>query len=1111
LLNNPGKLNIQKMTLFSYIRKSLFFYRKQHLALFAGTIISAAVLTGALIVGDSVKFSLHKMVNTRLGKTAYALVGGSRFVRSELAGELSSSLKTSANPLLLLQGIAINTQSNERLNKVMIVGIDSGFNKLNSMSLPDFQNDEVVINQRLAAKLKLSVNDGLLVRVESSGLIPINTPMAQEPKPSIAMRLTVKAIATEEQLGNFNLSNDQSEPYNIFVPLSYLSQKLELKNLANVILFAENPDQKIDIQSIDSSMQSVWNIEDMGLSIEYPDSAGTYDLVSNRIFIDEPVSLAIIDAGLPHQNIITYLVNSIRFGTRQTPYSFATASSPALIGDSLKANEIIVNSWVQDDLNLKPGDSVSLDYFVIGNMRELKEASGKFVVKKIIPTGEKGIDGSLMPAFPGLSDAGNCRDWNTGVPIDLKLIRDKDEKYWDDFRGTPKVLLSEQVGRELWSNQFGTLTAVRFNKNQVAPEELMKLLSKKITPAEISLNIVSTKGEGTNAANNSVNFAELFLSLSFFIIVSGILLIVLLFSLHAEKRSNETALLSGLGFNRKTIVSLRFQEALLVIAMGSFFGAILGIAYNYGLIAALNTVWNDAVHSSMLEVYVNPITLLIGAFSTAVIASLSVYLVTRKKLKQPIAETVKSIIHSNKKVINKTDRYYKFAGYASLIAAAILVVISFITSAFNNSALYLSASALFLLGSIILIHGLLGLAGLSAGTTIPGTFQLAFKNLKRNRARSIAVISLLAIGTFTIVLTGSYRKTFFGEANLRSSGTGGYAMWAETASPVSFNLNSPKGKEKLLIEDESELDSVRFIQFLGLEGDDASCLNLNQAQRPGILAVNPVEFDSCGAFSFASLTKNSDKLHPWLELEKRYGDNVYPVFADQTVIQYGLKRKLGDTLLYKNETGEILKLVLVGGLDNSVFQGNILISQKVFKQQFPSIGGTKTMLVDAPANKHNRVTEILQQSLIDYGVEVMATSQRLAAFNSVENTYLSVFMALSGLGLLLGTIGLGIVLLRNLEERKHELALLLTVGYTRKHLFKLVFAENFMLLAMGMVIGIFAAIVGILPSLFSPTFTVQGSFIGILTGIIFLSGALWIYFPLNQALKKPLIQALRKE
>jgi ABC-type antimicrobial peptide transport system permease subunit len=238
---------------------------------------------------------------------------------------------------------------------------------------------------------------------------------------------------------------------------------------------------------------------------------------------------------------------------------------------------------------------------------------------------------------------------------------------------------------------------------------------------------------------------------------------------------------------------------------------------------------------------------------------------------------------------------------------------------------------------------------------------------------------------------------------------------------------------------------------------------------------------------------------------------VFPAYADQNVIQYSLQKKLGDTLIYLAESGKKFRLVLAGAIRNSVFQGNLIVSEEVFRKQFPSSGGSRTLLIDAPQSKQALVAEILTQSLTDYGIEVTPTSRRLATFNSVENTYLTVFMALSGLGFLIGTIGLGIVLLRNVEERKRELALMLAVGYSKRQLFRLVFTENLYLLAAGWGIGMLAALIGILPSLFSPSFDLQGGFIALLLSGILISGLLWIYFPLRSAMGKPLIPALRNE
>ena len=79
-----------------------------------------------------------------------------------------------------------------------------------------------------------------------------------------------------------------------------------------------------------------------------------------------------------------------------------------------------------------------------------------FIINDIIPTSGNVDYRSLMPPFPGVSEAGSCRDWDTGIPIDLDRIRDKDEEYWNKYRGTPKAFLTENTGSRLWKNKFGT-------------------------------------------------------------------------------------------------------------------------------------------------------------------------------------------------------------------------------------------------------------------------------------------------------------------------------------------------------------------------------------------------------------------------------------------------------------------------------------------------------------------------------------------------------------------------------------------------------------------------------------------------------------------------------
>jgi ABC-type antimicrobial peptide transport system permease subunit len=194
-----------------------------------------------------------------------------------------------------------------------------------------------------------------------------------------------------------------------------------------------------------------------------------------------------------------------------------------------------------------------------------------------------------------------------------------------------------------------------------------------------------------------------------------------------------------------------------------------------------------------------------------------------------------------------------------------------------------------------------------------------------------------------------------------------------------------------------------------------------------------------------------------------------------------------------------------------VFQGNLLISDSLFAVHFPSVSGSRVMLLDGPESKKVELGELLSENLIDYGLEINTTSSRLAEFNSVTNTYLSVFMALGGLGVLIGTIGLGIILLRNMLGRISELAVLQSIGFNKKEIFGLILKENFLLLFSGILAGLISATAGVLPSLISKQSGFPYTYVGILILLILLNGVASIFIPAKQILNWNLIKSLQND
>ncbi len=1098
------------MTLYTLILRNLKYYRKPYLSILAGTVISAAVLTGALVVGDSVRYSLGHLSDIRLGKTRFAIQSRDRFFRQQLALDLEKQIKSPVASLLQLEGIALNTDKNTRINLVEVLGVDDNFMRLWNTSFKQPGEDEAILSRNTAEKLDLKPGDEFLIKIRKQALASENAPFVSEKEPLVVFRLKVAAIADDQQMGRFSLKSNQSAPFNIFISLQALARKVELTGNANLLLVANNKSAGLNIQKLDSLIRDSWQTEDAGLEFKKLSANGNYEIRSGRIFIDSNLAKA-IQASIPGaEPVFTYLVNDISINGKSTPYSFITAEDTGLLKQTLSDREIIISDWLASDLSAKPGDSLSLTYYKMGSLRKLTEDSTRFCIKKILSITDPLFDRTLMPDFPGMSDAGNCRDWETGAPVDLNKIRDKDEQYWNTYRGTPKAFISITAGQKIWSNAFGNATAFRFTADSSKLQVIQNKLMNQLNPPEFGLSVQDVYSEGKSAAANSTDFGGLFLSLSFFIIAAALLLIALLFSLHAQKRMAETAVMNTLGFRKKVILRVLFSEAALMVIAGNLLGAFSGILYNKIILLALNTLWRDAVNTSMLQMHVIPGTLLIGFTVGAITSLLTLLIVLLQNLRKPIAVLVKGIeTHSphGNSLAKKISLAIAFVFSGGSVA---LIIYSIISTDAIDTVLFLSAGGLILVAGIAFLNAALLHANPKTTKSLP-RFTLIIRNLSLKRRRSITAVALLAIGTFSVIITGANRKTFYGTENTRKSGTGGFLFWAESTIPVLYDLNSPEGKQKYGLADETDLQNVHFSQMLRLDGNDASCLNLNQVSQPAILGVNAFYFDQQRSFSFLKLGPSVNQQHPWLDLEKPLAPGIIPGFADQTVIQWGLIKKVGDTLLYQDEGGKSLKVILMGGLDNSIFQGNILVSAEIFRQYFPSVGGSRVMLIDGDFSDRTKISERIEYLFQDYGMVATSTSGRLSEFNSVTNTYLTVFMLLGGLGIIIGTIGLGIVLLRNLEDRKQEIALYQSLGFRESFILKLILTENLFILLSGMGIGIIAAFAGILPSILSPAFQFPVTYLIAIILLIFLSGFAWIYLPIKSSLRNNLVQTLRNE
>jgi putative ABC transport system permease protein len=1092
------------MNLYTLIKRSLWHYRRTNLALLAGAAIGTGVLSGALMVGDSVQTSLDQRVHERLGKTTFTIATGEMLTQASLAKRLAEQLGVKTAALLSLPGSATRPDGNARANHVRIHGIDDDFFALAPSStgaaLPG--PHEIALNQRLATHLGLAVGDPVVLHVDTPGAIHRDLPVGAPKSGATSLRLRVSHILPPELFGRFGLRAEQSLPMNAFVARDVLAKAIDAQYRANLILVGTAP-ETLSEAGLTTTIQTVWEGADVGLSLQ-EQPQGDLELRSSRIFMSERVVEAARSTSPRTTPILTYFVNSLSTQDAATPYSFVAgiANSPLL--DGMPNAAIAVNRWLADDLNLKPDDMLTLHYSVVNAKNQLAETNRAFRIHRIVSMEEEASEPSLVPDFPGLSDVDNCRDWDSRLPIDLKRIRDKDEAYWDAHGGAPKAFVTLADAQSMWRNQHGIATAVRFSAPAKASSKLLADLLSKLTLGDMGIRIVPIREIGLRASQEGLSFGQLFLGLSFFLIAAAVLLTGLIFTFGIAQRAEETGILLALGIPQKIVQRFRILEGACIALPGALLGVGVGILFNAMILKLLSGSWQAIVGTVPLALHISPVTCVTGFACGAAAAWLAMWTAGHKQFIRPTAELQRAPCSEMGHL-----RMPSFAGIAAGVVcwtATIIMVISVkAESASSVAGLFFGAGFVALSGCLCFSHAALAWLGKRSTNRPTQLDEMGLRACARHPQHSLTIIGILAAGTFLVIATGGNRPGSLTDIQDPASGSGGFDFFAEAAIPIHEDINTAKGRDRLGLE--SNLDA-NFVPIRIFDGDDASCLNLNRITHPPIWGIDPEALDA--RFTFAGTAEAISPDAGWSALDTPIPDGI-PAIADQAVILWGLGLSIGETLTTRDEAGQPLPLHLVAGTANSILQGNMVISESNFMARFPNTSGYRAFLIHVNSGDPSAIAQHLSRALADYGVEITPSAARLATFASIQDTYLSIFMMLGALGLLLGSAGMGIVVARNVMARRGELAMLSAVGFKRSAIFRLLGIEHAALFSVGMLSGVVSGLVAILPAVQSQGSPVSPLALGILIVGLILNGCLWVSGAIAITIRGPLLPALRQE
>jgi putative ABC transport system permease protein len=1190
------------MTTTALLLRNLAYHWRGNLAVLLGVAVGTAVLTGALLVGDSLRGSLREKALTQLNGVESVLAGG-RFVREELASEIGNTV----TPAVLLRATA--RAEGRQAGRVSVVGVPAGF----PVGLPALSDGaEAVLSANLADELGVSTGGTITLQLQKVAAVPRESLLGRRTAADLGneLPLTVKAVLPAgSAAGSFSVAPSPEAPRNLFVPLRWLQRAIAQPGLVNAMLAAA------PAAELQPKLAEALTLDDWGLSLttpaqraeqafrrahpgegttltraEVPKLAGViaqaagpepdgslpadrlmqwynrhpYLNLTARELLLEPAVVAAAraaaaDTGLRPAETLVYLANEITHDRRSIPYSLVAAVDPALpapLGpflpegvESLADDEIVLVDWKQSPLKVKAGEPVTLRYYLPEIEGRLRTGEHTFRLKGFLPLDGVAADPDLTPEFPGVSDQLDMKSWDPPFPVDSGKIQARDDRFWKEFRATPKAYVSLAAGQKLWgSSRFGNVTSLRLapaRPGTPSPTELeqsavafRQALRQRLDPEKQGLSFRDVRAAALQASAGSTDFGMLFVGFSFFLIAAAVLLVGLLVRLNLDRRAPELGVLLATGFSVGKLRRLLLSENLILAVIGGLIGLLAALAYAAAMIGLLGRLWPGGTAASFLRLHPGGTSLVVGLAASLAVCLLAAWWAVRALGRvPPRALLAGETLPPPDPTVRRRVRWGRWLAVGSLAGA--LVVLWLGRSATDHMA---QAGAFFGSGALLLTASLSAAGAwltrdrhtLVSGRGPLAIVRLGMRNAVRNPARSLLTAGLLASASFVLVAVEAFRRSPEEGFLEKTGGSGGFPLIAEADLPVFQNLDTDEGKAELfdglqkrfqaqaagggppaaerLADAEKRLDGVTFFPLRLRAGQDASCLNLYQVTRPTLLSVPDTLIDRGGFHWAGTVTATpEERANPWLLLRQPQPGGAVPVVGDANSLTYILHKGVGDTLETTDEAGNPVTLRVVAALADSVFQGQLLISEPDFLRLYPRQEGYSQFLIAAPPGDADAVSGLLEEGLAAHGIDVEATPKRLAAYLAVENTYLSTFQVLGGFGLLLGALGLAVVLLRNVWERRAELALLRALGYRTRTLGWLVLVENGMLLALGLGAGVGSAALAVAPHLSGgPDAAVWLRLAGLLL-LVVLTGLVAGGAAVASSLRAPLVPALRRE
>lgn len=1004
--------------------RSAAFHWRSHVLLALSFAIVVGVLSGALIVGWSLQYTLQRTLTSRLGATV-EVVTLQRPASAQLAARLGVAQATQLRA----------TVADENESKPPVAAIVWAVDETArppGWDVGELASDEVIINEAMARDLGVQRGQVLIARVDVSQTTPAGGLFGyRELKHTTRLhRLRIARVVAAGGWGDFSLAQTQIAPRNLFVS----SKLLGTASGPNIILSSTAG------SLTQSRLARAVTLSDLRLRLRDVASGGK--LIQNEDIIFSDGQQRAIAQAAPEANAYgVYIAKTLRAGEKHVSYGIIADSG------SLAADEIIVNDWVAKDLNVKAGDAVALETLIAQDDGTYRSELYPLRVREIGRVGEGLFVPETMTEFAGLTSASRMDKWDAPFPVEISQVTKRDEDYWERHRATPKAIVSRELLAKMWhaSGYRGLAPVTGFMLPELT-EQGESAIRTAIVAADPQWHAIDAREAAKRAGRGSADFSMLFVGMSAFLIVSAIVAAAGIARVAAQERLGDAGLTGAVGIPRRRWLGLMLAEYSMAIAPGVLAGLVGGVLYARGLLWMFYALSERVWDLPPLEIDARPgILVAMGVGVALMTLGLAVWQM-RADLKRPVRELMASVRGSGGYKIARGSGVW--LGLGIVVAAIMVMLVLSRLRVISPIAGFFTVATMTIVAAHLILR-LVSNAKASGPVPLNG-WRLCMRLLQSEPRRAQLTLAMFMIGTFVLCAVALFRGAAADAGSMDRDGpAGGFAL--RVISPLTHrtSLETAQGQKSTGLALPA---GTKVFSLLTSAGTEGGCLNLAVPGEMQLLGV-PSSLVERGGFDVRTKSKVGN---PWTLLQDSSQDPI-AVFGDEETMQWIEHHQLGDVFTMP-VGGQTRQFRLAGLIRGGLFSGQLLMSADNFRRLLPD-SGYGMHLVETGGHDVSAVqTEIFK--LADAGMICEQTGVIIASVQSVQRLYMTLFLALGGLGLLLGSVGALVLMVRDANQRRGDLSLLSAIGLSDGQVARVLLLWHVIPVCGGLVAGLSAAVLG---------------------------------------------------